>query len=43
VLRNVSSQNADVRKAVFDGAAMDKLTYAVLKGYGAKLTNVTVF
>lgn len=25
------------------GAAIDKVTYAVLKGYCAKLTNVTVF
>jgi ABC-type branched-subunit amino acid transport system ATPase component len=27
---------------VFDGARMDKLTYAVLKGLGADLSNVTV-
>jgi hypothetical protein len=32
-----------VRKAIFDGATMDKVTYAVLKGYGANLTGVTVF
>ncbi len=42
VLRNVSFRNSDVRKAIFDGATMDKLTYAVLKGYGAELTNVIV-
>ena len=41
VFRNVSFK-ADVKKAVFDGATMDKLTYAILKGNGAKLTNVTV-
>jgi BTB/POZ domain-containing protein KCTD9 len=40
VLRNVSFKT-DLKKTVFDGASMDKLTYAVLKGYGAKLTNVT--
>lgn len=45
VLRNVSfkiSKKANVKKAIFDGATMDKLTYAVLKGYSANLTNVTV-
>jgi uncharacterized protein YjbI with pentapeptide repeats len=42
VLQNVSFRNAKVHKAIFDGATMDKLTYAALKGYGAKLTNVTV-
>lgn len=45
VFQNVSfkfSMKVDVKKAVFDGAKMDKLTYAVLKGYGANLTNVTV-
>jgi hypothetical protein len=26
----------------FDGATMDKLTYAALKGLGADLSNVTV-
>lgn len=36
------SFKTDVKKAVFDGAITDKLTYAVLKGYGAKLENVTV-
>ena len=41
VFRNVSFKT-DVKKAVFDGATMDKLTYNVLKGNGAKLTNVTV-
>ena len=33
VLRNVSFKNVFVKEAVFDGATMDKLTYAVLKGY----------
>ncbi len=32
----------DVQKAVFEGAKMDKLTYAVLKSYGANLANVTL-
>lgn len=41
VFRNVSFKT-DVKKAVFDGATMDKLTYAILKGYKAKLDNVTV-
>jgi uncharacterized protein YjbI with pentapeptide repeats len=41
VFRNVSFKT-DVKKAIFDGATMDKLTYAVLKGYNANLTNVTV-
>ncbi|MEG6520995.1 pentapeptide repeat-containing protein [Desulfotomaculum sp. 1211_IL3151] len=41
VLRNVSFKT-DVKKAIFDGATMDKLTYALLKGYRAKLDNVTV-
>lgn len=40
-LINVSFKT-QVKRAVFDGAVMDKLTYAVLKGYGAKLNNVTV-
>lgn len=32
----------NVKKAIFDGAIMDKLTYAVLKGNNANLTNVTI-
>ena len=31
-----------IRTVVFDGARMDKLTYAGLKGMGADLSNVTV-
>ena len=31
-----------LRTVVFDGARMDKLTYALLKGLGADLSNVTV-
>jgi BTB/POZ domain-containing protein KCTD9 len=42
VLRNVSFKNVFVKEAIFDGATMDRLTYAVLKGYGANLTNVTL-
>jgi len=38
---NVSFKT-DVKKAVFDGAKMDKLTYALLKGYKANLKNVTL-
>jgi len=47
VLRNVTFKisfktKSSIKKAIFDGATMDKLTYAVLKGYNADLTNVTV-
>ena len=45
VFRNVSfktSFKTNVKKAIFDGATMDKLTYAVLKGAKANLTDVTV-
>ena len=45
VLRNVSFRNVakkTIRKAIFDSATMDKLTYAVLKGNNANLTNVIV-
>ncbi len=31
-----------IRTVIFDGARMDKLTYAGLKGLGADLSNVTV-
>jgi BTB/POZ domain-containing protein KCTD9 len=41
ILTNVSFKT-DVKKALFDGARMDKLTYVVLKSYGANLKNVTV-
>jgi uncharacterized protein YjbI with pentapeptide repeats len=41
ILRNVSFKT-DVKNTVFDGARMDKLTYVVLKGYGANLKNVTL-
>lgn len=41
VFRNVSFKT-DVRKAVFDGAIMDKVTYAILKAFKANLTNVTI-
>jgi BTB/POZ domain-containing protein KCTD9 len=42
ILRNVSFKDSDPRKANFDGATMDKLTFALLKGYRADLTNVTL-
>ena len=32
-----------IKTICFDGARMDKLTYAALKGYGANLDNVTTF
>ncbi len=41
VLRDVTFKT-DVKKAIFDGATMDKLTYAILKGSNANLKNVTV-
>jgi uncharacterized protein YjbI with pentapeptide repeats len=44
-LRNVSFRMISkryVRKAVFTGAAMDKVTYAFLKGAGADLDHVTI-
>ena len=31
-----------IQTIAFDGARMDKLTYAALKGMGADLSNVTV-
>ena len=31
-----------IKTICFDGATMDKLTYAALKGMGADLSNVTV-
>jgi hypothetical protein len=37
-----ASFKTDVRKAIFDGARMDKATYALLKGYKANLAQVTV-
>ncbi len=43
VFRNVSFKYAYYcHKANFDGATMDKVTYAVLKRNKADLTNVTV-
>ncbi len=41
VLLNVSFKT-DVKKTVFYGASMDKVTYALLKGYKADLRNVTL-
>src|SRR5258706_17749 len=47
-LANVKFDRANLTGAKFtlsalNGATIDKVTYAVLKGYGANLTNVTVF
>lgn len=36
------SFKSDVKTAIFEGATMDKLTYALLKGYKATLDNVTI-
>ncbi|MGO0060411.1 pentapeptide repeat-containing protein [Brevibacillus fluminis] len=41
VFHNVSFKT-DVKKAIFDGAVMDKATYAILKGYKADVSKVTV-
>lgn len=41
VFNNVSFRT-EVKKAIFDGATMDKSTYALLKGFKANLNNVTV-
>ncbi|NLI92780.1 MAG: pentapeptide repeat-containing protein [Peptococcaceae bacterium] len=41
VFNNVSFKT-DVKKTIFDGATMDKVTYALLKGYKANLDKVTV-
>jgi len=41
VLRNVSFKT-ELKKVNFDGARMDKLTYALLKSQGAKLSGVTL-
>lgn len=40
VFDNVNFRNADVKKAIFDGTSMDKLTFAMLKGYKANLEKV---
>jgi hypothetical protein len=42
VLNNVTFHHSKVKHTIFDGATMDKITYALLKGVGANLTNVTV-
>ncbi|MDP4161038.1 MAG: pentapeptide repeat-containing protein [Bacillota bacterium] len=47
ILKNVSFKisfktKKTIKKAIFDGATMDKLTFAVLKGFNANLTNVKV-
>jgi BTB/POZ domain-containing protein KCTD9 len=43
IFKNVSLKNVGgIKEAIFDGARMDKFTYAVLKKQGANLTNVTM-
>jgi len=41
ILENVSFKT-NVKKTIFDGAVMDKITYALLKAYNADLTNVKI-
>ena len=41
VLHNVSFKT-NVKKTIFDGATMDKVTYAILKGYKADLSKVKI-
>ena len=41
-LRSVSFHHSDAKEATFDGATVDKLTYASLKGTRADLSNVTI-
>lgn len=41
-LHDVTFHHSDVKHTVFDGATMDKVTYALLKGAKANLENVTV-
>jgi BTB/POZ domain-containing protein KCTD9 len=41
VLENVSFRT-NVKRTIFDGAVMDKVTYALLKGYKADLTTVKI-
>jgi len=36
----VSFHNTDVKYAIFDGAKMDKVTYAMLKSAKAKLNDI---
>ncbi len=40
-LNNVSFKT-NVKRTIFDGAKIDKITYALLKGYKADLTNVKI-
>lgn len=42
VFKKISIKYSDFSKAILDGAIMDKVTYAVLKGQNADLTNITV-
>ncbi len=39
---NNTSFKTNVKRTIFDGAKMDKVTYALLKGYKADLTNVEI-
>jgi uncharacterized protein YjbI with pentapeptide repeats len=41
-LRNVSFHHSAVKHTIFDGATMDKFTYAMLQGAKATLTDVKV-
>lgn len=41
-LENVSFHYSDIRKTNFDGAIMDKVTYALLQGLKANLSTITI-
>ncbi len=41
ILENISFKT-NVKRTIFDGAKMDKVTYALLKGYKADLNNVEI-
>src|SRR6266496_1225312 len=42
ILLNVSFHHSEVKHATFDGATMDKITHALLKGAKAQLDNVII-
>lgn len=41
-LLNVQFRSSDLKRAIFDGAKMDKLTYNFLKGAKVDLSKVTM-
>jgi len=42
ILQDTTFHHSEVKHTIFDGATMDKVTYALLKGAKANLDNVTV-